>query len=193
MSVLKKILDELDEMFIVNNISNKHIEARMKYPKRILTVSDDTEFDDMIADYYNYHFTTCISQGGKLSRAEAASRAKEIIERDYRRKGKDKLNAYFDGKHGSSEGGMQGIFDIIMNSLRQEAISNHIQDVIDRYIRPTSYKEQLEIVKEIFGHMSYVPPYIDISNPEQYVQDYAELIRALSESITRNAAKIRRI
>ena len=57
----------------------------------------------LIADYYNYHFTKCISTGGELSRADAAGRAKEIITENYRRRRLDKLNAYSDGKREQME------------------------------------------------------------------------------------------
>ena len=110
MSTLDNILRELDETYLVKHITKIHDEARIQYPLKSITVGDDTEFDDTIADYYNYHFTKCISSGGKLTRAESAGRAKEIITKEYRRKGMDKLSAYSDGKTGMN-GGMRAILD----------------------------------------------------------------------------------
>ena len=193
MSTLKKILDELDELYIVNKICNQHFVTRGNYPNKEPKVKDDIEFDDMIADYYNYHYTTCISHGGELTRADAAGKAKEIIEREYKRKGKDRLHAYQDGIKGSHEGGMQAILTIILNYLMDEVVEHHIRDVIDRYVRVTSYEEQVKIVKEIIAHMTYVPSYIDPNHPERYAKNYEELIRGLSENINRNAARFRRL
>ena len=102
MNTLDLILKELDETYIAEFVTRIHDETRMQYPLHSIVVKDDIEFDDIIADYYNYHFTKCISSGGKLSRSEAAGRAKEIIERAYKAKGMDKLNAYSDGKIGTN-------------------------------------------------------------------------------------------
>ena len=43
------------------------------------TVDSFEEFSKVIADYYNYHFSICNSNGGRLSEAEACQTAKEII------------------------------------------------------------------------------------------------------------------
>ncbi|MBN1551693.1 hypothetical protein JW979_09495 [bacterium] len=69
MSKLDKILHELDELHIVNTITKQHDEARMAYRLSGITVADDDEFDNVVSDYYNYHFTTCISHGGNLPRS----------------------------------------------------------------------------------------------------------------------------
>jgi len=192
MSTLDSILRELDETFLVEQITKKHDEARIQYPLKSITVENDTAFDNLIADYYNYHFTKCISSGGELSRAEAAGRAKEIIIKEYRRKNLDKLNAYADGKTGTN-GGMRTILDIIMESLKEEAVERHIRDVIDRYIQPSSYEEQVAIVKDILKKIGREAPYIDYDNPERYARNYEELIRALVAHIRNQSTIFRRL
>jgi len=192
MSVLEKILQELDEAYIVQQITKKHDEARMQYRLNSITVSDDTEFDDVIADYYNYHFGKCISPGASLSRAEAAGRAKEIIDREYRRKGMDRLNAYSDGKEGTN-GGMRIILDIIMEHLKAESVELHVRDVIDRYIAPSSFEEQTNIIIEIIKKAGINTSNIDSDHPERYARNYEELIRGLVESIKTQSAKFRRL
>ena len=192
MSTLDNILRELDETYLVKHITKKHDEARIQYPLKSITVGDDTEFDDTIADYYNYHFTKCISSGGKLSRAESAGRAKEIITKEYRRKGMDKLNAYSDGKTGTN-GGMRAILDMLMESLKEEAVERHIRDVIDRYIQPSSYEEQVAIVKELLNKIGRHSSYVDYDHPERYARNYEELIRALVEHIRNQSAIFRRL
>jgi hypothetical protein len=155
------------------------------------TVSDDAEFDDVISDYYNHHFKQCISGEGALSRAEAAGRAKEIIERDYRRNGQDKLHAYANGKNGTN-GGMRAILDIIMEHLKEEAIERHIRDVLDRYVAPTSFDEQVSIVRELISRTGISSTYVDVNRPERYARNYEELIRGLAKSVKDQAAKLRR-
>lgn len=192
MGILNRILNELDETYIVEHITMQHDEARIQYPLKGITVSDDTEFDDVIADYYNHHFTKCISSGGSLSRAEAAGRAKEIISKEYNRKGMDRLNAYTDGKNGTN-GGMRTILDMIMENLKDEAINRHIRDVLDRYVAPTSFDEQVSIVKELIQKVGSGSTYLDANQPERYARNYEELIRGLADSIKAQAAKFRRL
>ena len=75
MSVLDRVLSELDESYIIENITKKHDEARIQYHLRSNTVSDDTEFDDVIADYYNHQFSMCakrIPTAGSLPTERAA-------------------------------------------------------------------------------------------------------------------------
>ncbi len=192
MSVLDNILQELDEIYIVEHITKKHDEAILQYHMDKNNVLDDTEFDDVIADYFNHHFTKCVSKGAALSRAEAAGRAKEIIEREYRRKGQDRLHAYSDGKNGSN-GGMRAILDIILESLKNEALERHVRDVLDRYVAPTSFEEQVSIVKEIISKTEISSDYVDVNHPERYARNYEELIRGLVESIKIQAAKLRRL
>ena len=191
MSILNKILHELDETYIVEHVTKQHDEARIQYPLKSITVSNDTEFDDVIADYYNHHFTKCISSGG-LARAEAAGRAKEIINKEYGRKGMDRLNAYTDGKNGTN-GGMRTILDTIMEYLKDEAVSRHIRDVLDRYVAPTSFDEQVSIVKELIDKVGSGSSYLDANQPERYARNYEELIRGLADSIKAQAAKFRRL
>ena len=95
MSVLDSILNELDEAYVVKNITGKHDEARLQYALKQNTVPDDAAFDQVIGEYYNYHFARCFSGGGPLPRREAAGRAKELLFDEYRRRhqGKDKLYA----------------------------------------------------------------------------------------------------
>ncbi len=191
MSVLERVLSELDESYIIENITKKHDEARIQYHLRSNTVSDDTEFDDVIADYYNHQFSRCFSSG-ELSRSEAAGRAKEIIAQEYRRKGRDKLHAYDDGKNGYN-GGMRAILDTIMEYLKGEAIERHIRDVLDRYVAPTSFDEQVGIVIEIISRTGLSSQYVDASRPERYARNYEELVRALVESMKLQATKFRRL
>ena len=61
MGLLEDTLRELDEPYIAQNVTLAHDKARMKYRLERITVESDSEFDDLIADYYSYHFGQCIS------------------------------------------------------------------------------------------------------------------------------------
>ena len=190
MSVLDRIMNELDELYIVEHVTRKHDEARMQYHLSSLTVSNDHEFHRVIGDYYNYHFSKCISSGGKLSNKDAADEAKNIVFGAYQRRQKDKLEAYSDGKRGTN-GGMRAILDIIMEFLKEKSINIHVKDVIDRYIQPSSFEEQKSIVKELLSRTGELPSHIDKSQPEKYARDYEQLIRLLMEIIKNLSSKLR--
>ena len=190
MAIIDNILEELDETFVTQHVSKKHDEARLQFRLNSITVTSDTELDDTLADYYNHHFSFAIAPGAKLPRAEAAGKAKEIIEREYQRKGRDRLYIYDDAKTGNN-GGMRYILDVIMEHLKAEAIEHHIRDVIDRYIAPSNFDEQVEIIRQIiarFGSSKHLDP----SYPERYAKDYEALIRDLSNIMNVQAGRFRR-
>ena len=60
---IANLLAELDERTIARKIGIPHDEARMQYSLRSNTVGSYEEFSRIIADYYSYHFTTCVSLG----------------------------------------------------------------------------------------------------------------------------------
>jgi hypothetical protein len=193
MGVLDSMLQELDELYITQNVMSGHDEARMQYRLESVTVESDAEFDEVIADYYNHHFTRCISGGGSIPRAEGAGRAKQIIEQDLRRHGRDILDAYKDGKDGSN-GGMRAILDIIMEHLKAEAREHHVKDVFDRYVAPSSWEEQVAIIKELLVVLKRTGATgFDYDHPERYAKNYEELIRAFSEGLQRSASRFRRL
>jgi len=181
MGVLENIIKELSKDYVTEHIERPNNEARIGFHLSSNTVPDDASFENLIGNYYNHHFTKCVSNGGELTRAEATGRAKEIITENYRRRRLDKLNAYSDGINGSN-GGMMAIIDIIMEKLKNDSKERHIQEVIDRYIAPTSWEERVEIIKELFD---FYPKSLklDSDHPERYASNYEELIKALMESL----------
>jgi len=191
-NVLDKILSELDEIYLVQNVTKKHDETRMKYRLESITVQDDHEFNRIIGDYYNFHYASCISSGGTLTPENAAEEAKYIVFGEYHRKRLDKLQAYSDGKNGTN-GGMRAILDIILDTLKSKAIESHIRSVIDRYIQPSSFEEQVEIIKQLMTRIEGIPSYVDTNHPERYARDYEDLIRGIVESKRRIFAQLRRI
>jgi len=191
MATIDRILEELDETYITRNITRRHDEARLQYRLNSITVSSDAEFDDIIADYYNHHFSHAIAPGSTLPRSEAAGRAKEIIEREYRRLNRDRLNAYDDAKTGNN-GGMRAMLDMIMEHMKAEAVERHIRDVIDRYVAPSSFDEQVEIIRQLIPK-SGAERHLDATYPERYARNYEDLIRGIAESRNRMGSQFRRM
>ena len=192
MGVLDQILSELDESFVIQHVTGAHDDASVSYRLRANTVSNDAEFDNTIADYYQHHYSRCVAIGGSLTRAEAAGKAKNIIEHEYRNKGMDKLNAYQDGKSGTN-GGMRKILDMITDRLKAEALEFHIRDVLDRYIAPSGYDEQVSVIHELITRMNIPSDKIDARHPERYARHYEELIRALVHTMNSQYASFRRL
>ena len=66
MATINIILSALDEREIARRVAISHDEARMQYHLSSNIVADYNEFSNIITDYYNYHHTRCISNGGAI-------------------------------------------------------------------------------------------------------------------------------
>lgn len=190
MSKLQNIINELDELFIVNNVTGIHDDIRNQYPRRRLKVYSDEEFDDMIADYYNFHFTRCVSFGGQLTKSEAAGRAKEIIANALSEEGMNIIHAYYNGKNGL-HGGMNKILDIISETLKMEARERHVRSVLDKYIPQSNWEEKVSIMKEILQTIPGQANYIEKNQPERYAHDYERFVRSVINYINSKGKQLR--
>lgn len=193
MSLIQGLLEALDERTVARLIGLPHDEARMAYTLRSNTVPDFATFEDAIAGYFNYAFARSVSHGGHLSRSEAAGRAKEIIERAYRRRNGNLITAYNDARDGTN-GGMRQILDTLTEALRTEATERYVRQVFDTYVAPNSWEQKVEIIRQFIDHCgSTLPPSIRRDQPERYASDFQELIRAYSTAMQQTAAVFRRI
>ena len=193
MTALENLLSALDEGTIAGRIGIPHDEARLRYPLGSNTVDSFDQFRDTIADYYNYHFTACVSNGGRLSSSEAYGRAKETLERENRRRRGDIVSAFNDA-HLGTNGGMRVILDILAESLKAEAVERYITGVFDRYVTPNSWETKIEVVRQFLaacGHL--LASSIVMTQPERYARDYAELIRAYVQGLQQTSAIFRRL
>jgi len=190
---INSLLAELDERTIAQRIGISHDEARMQYHLHANTVASFEEFDQIIGDYYNQHFTACISHGGRLSDSEASSRAKEVIEQEYRRRNLDIVAAYNDAHDGTS-GGMRAVLDTIAEGLKAESLERYIRDVFDRYVTPNSWEQKVEILRQFIAQCG-VPlgSSIQADQPERYARNYQELIRSYVEALQKTSSVFRRL
>ncbi|MFH1742655.1 MAG: hypothetical protein ABIH23_26925 [bacterium] len=193
MSAIHRLVQALDERTIADQIGKRHDEARMFHFLRSNTVDSFSEFSDVIGDYYNYHFTRCVSNGGALSKADATSRAKEIIEEEYRRQDGNIVNAYNDA-HDGTHGGLRAILDLICEGLKAESVENYTRQQFDLYVSPADWNEQVQIIREfIERHRDFLGSSIQADNPQKYARDYKELITAFVREIRRTSRAFRRI
>jgi len=189
---LDYLLEMLDEQGIARNVSIPHDEARMRYSLRKNTVSNFEEFTGVITDYYNHHVSQCVMHGGYLSRTEAAGRAKQILEQEYRRQGGTIVTAFNDARDGTN-GGLRIVLDRIAESLKTESVERYIRDAFDRYVTPNSWDQKVDIMRQFiarFGHL--LSSSIRANQPERYAQNYEELIRSYVDSLKKTSSIFRR-
>ena len=192
MGNINALLDALSERTIAREIGLAHDEARMQYHLDSNTVRDFDEFSRTIADYYNHHFTECVSGGGSLSVAEAGGRAKEIIGREYRRRGGDVTSA-FNNAHDGTDGGMRAVLDIICEGIKAESVERYIRDMFDRHVAPNSWDDKVDIIRQFISRCgAQLSSSIRASQPEAYAQNFEELIRSYANALRQTSAMFRR-
>ena len=194
MASIQSMVSELDERAITQQVSIKHDETRIKYRIDTNTVNSYTEFSDRIGNYCNYHFITCVSNGGALSESDAASRAKKLLEQEYRRNGRgDIVAAYNDARDGTN-GGLRRVLDIIAEGLKSEAVDNYVTDVFDRYIEPNSWEQKVDMIRQFIAHCGVsLSRDIQTDKPERYASNYKELINSYVQALRQTSSIFRRL
>ena len=183
MCMIDSLCAALSENEIARNVGIPHDEARASYALRKNTVNDFNEFNDLIAKYYSYHITQCVIPGGRLAHFEAAGRASEILEREYKRQGGDLMSAYRDA-HDGTNGGMRIILDIIADHLKAESGERYVRAEFHRYVDPSSWDQKVEIVRQFIDRNRHIlGSSIDAAHPERYAQNYDELIKAFMDAL----------
>lgn len=193
MESLNSLLEALDEATIVRKIQIPHDEARNHFRLDSNTVGSFDEFSRVIGDYYNFHFSRCLSRGGRLSTAEAAGRAKEILVREYRRRGGDIVAAFRDAEEGR-EGGLREILDKIADALKAEAVERYTRAMFDRHVAPSEWGQKVAILRQFIAKFGHVLGHsIDRDEPERYAANYEELIRSFLSGMQQTSAVFRRM
>ena len=193
MPAIMSILNALDERTIAREVGIPHDEARMRYPLSTNTVASFREFEEVIANYVNYHYAQCVSRGGRLSWVDAIGRAKEIIEQEWRRRRGDLVSAYNDA-HDGTNGGMRTILDAIAEALKAESVERLVRDVFDRYVAPNDFEAKVEIIRQFIDQCGpYLSSSIQANRPERYAQNYRELVREYVEGLRQTSSMFRRL
>ena len=188
MAAIHSLMMELDERTIAQRVGIAHDEARMKYQLSSNTVSDFSEFSNIITDYYNYHHTTCISRGGHLSISEAYGKAKELLEREYRKKGGDIVTAFNDARDGTN-GGLRAILDTILDGIKVEVIERYMTEVFDRYVAPNSWEQKVDMIRQFMAYCGdMLSSSVVASQPQRYAHDYSGLIRSYIDGLQKTSS-----
>ena len=190
---INTLLSELDERTIAQKIGIPLDEARMRYRINSNTTSNFGEFTWIIGDCLNEIFTSCISRGGTLPVSEAAGRAKEILEQEYRRRGGDLVTAFNDA-HDGTNGGLRVVLDTIAEGLKAESVERYIRDAFDRHVAPNSWEQKVEIIRQFIAHCgAFLSSDIRTHQPERYARDYQDLIRSYISALQRTSSIFRRL
>jgi len=193
MTAVESLLNALDERTIARQVGIRHDEARMSYHLQSNTVATFDEFSWIIGDYYNYHYTTCVSNGGRLSASEAEGRAKEIIEQQYRKRNGDTVTAFNDC-HDGTNGGLRAVCDMVSESLKADGVQRYIRAVFDHYVNPASWEEKVAIMRQFLDRCgAYLSSSINLNQPERYAQNYNELIQTYTRALQQNSSVFRRL
>lgn len=194
MNTINSVLQALDERTIAQRIGIPHDETRMRYPMNRSTVRDFSEFNQIIGQYYNHHFTSCVSRGGSLSSVEASSRAKDILNREYRRRNGGDIKSAFNDAHDGTNGGLRGILDILAETLKADSVEHYTRDIFDRFVEPNNWEQKVQIIREFINQYgSQLGSSIQSHQPERYANDYENLIRSFVESLKRTSQIFRRM
>jgi len=194
MAAIDNLLTALSERQITRQVALGHDEARMNYHLHSNIVANFDEFGDILADYYNQHFTRCVSGGGSLSSAEAAGRAKELLEREYRRRNNGDIVTAFNDAHDGTNGGMRVVLDKLAEAIKAESVERYIREVFDRYVAPNAWDDKVEIIRQFISSCgSYLASSIRTDQPERYAQNFQELIRSYVESLQNTSSIFRRL
>ena len=193
MPAIDNLLTALDERHMAQAVGLHHDEARMRYSLGSNTVESFEEFTDLIGNYYNHHFTCCISGGGALSRAEAAGRAKEILEQEYRRRNGTIVTAFNDA-HDGTNGGVRAVLDKIAEAIKVKAVERYVREMFDCHVAPNAWEDKVEIIRQFIdrcgGNLSSS---IRAHQPERYAQNYQELIRSYVDALQGTSSIFRRL
>jgi hypothetical protein len=192
MSTIDNLLMEINEGAISREVGLKHDDARNHYQLRSNVVTSYDEFTRTIGDYYNFH-VSFVRGCGLMAQSDAQAKAKRIVEQAYRRNNGDIISAFRDASD-SVNSGMRGILDKIAETLKFEDIEDYIKTVFDRYVQPASWEQKVEIIGQfIRKYGPVISSLVEVDRPEQYAQNYQELIRLYMENLRRCSSVFRRL
>jgi hypothetical protein len=192
MSDIDALIRSLKSGAVAQNVGIDHDEARMQYRPRGNRVSSVREFERIIGDYYNQHFSRTVGSG-QLRHFEAVQRAKQILTREYRRRNKSLVNAVHDAKEGTN-GGMRAILDTLADALKNESTQHYMQETLDQARELDSWHQRVDLARQFqqrYGHM--LGDSVQSLPAEAFAHDFDELIQSYVQHIDEVEQQFRRV
>jgi len=193
MAAIDELVYSLLETTVARNVTNAHDEARGRYLLPSNTVRDWPSFEDTIADYHGYHYARCVGQGGRLSRTEALGQAKEILEREYRRRRSDIAGAFADARDGTNSG-LRGVLDVQADGIKADSVRHYATAQFDSRVAPNDFEAKVEIIRQFivrFG--AQLGSSVHANRPERYAHDYRPLIESYIQGLQATSSIFRRL
>lgn len=183
----------LDEREIANRVAIRHDEARARYALPANRVSSFEDFTEQITRYYDYHYSTCVAGGARLSPPEARSEAKQLLESRLRR-GEGDIVTWFARARDGLDGGLRVCIDNLAEALKERAVAHYIRDTFDNHFAPHRWEEKVEIIRQFIERCGpYLSTSIQTETPERYAHDVQSLINEYFQSLRRTSAMFRRL
>ena len=192
MAVIDELIYALQETTVAREVAIRHDDARSQYRPPRNTVRGWREFEDIIADYYAFHYSQCVAPGAHLSRTEALGRAKEILEREYRRRHSDIAGAFADARDGTASG-VFGVINALADGIKADSIRYYATEQFDSRV-PPDFDAKVDLIREFIARCgAQLGDAIQRNRPERYAEDYRQLIEAYVAGLQQTSAVFRRI
>lgn len=193
MSQIDELVHSLLDTTMAQRVTLAHDDARERYHPPSLTVPNWRAFEDVIADYYRFHYGLCVAAGAALSRAYALGKVKELLEREYRRRRSDIMGAFADAMEGTN-GGLRAVLDSISEGLKAESVQFYVQNQFDSRVAPNCFEAKVEIIRQFIERFgAQLGDTIQRNRPERYAQNYQDLIRAYVAGLQQTSSIFRRL
>lgn len=193
MADIDDLVHSLQDTTVARRVTLTHDDARGQYRLPNPTVPNWQVFQDAIADYYRFHYGSCVAPGAHLSRTEALGKAKDLLEREYRRRRSDIMGALADATEGTN-GGLRVVLDTIAEGIKAESVQHYAQEQFDSRVAPNDFEAKVDIIRQFiarFGHQ--LGDTIQRNRPERYAQDYRTLIEAFVDGLRQTSSIFRRL
>lgn len=185
------LLDEISPELVAQRVGSAHDTARLSYSCPVRGIATLSDFETAITDYYQHHFTSCIGRGGRISQVNARGRAREIVDASYRSRGGNFLSAFRECRDGIGHG-LRGILDIICDELKAEGEERYIRDAFDRHVCPSSWRDRVDIMRQFLERYGTYIPCEGRRTPEEYANDYEDLILAYVHALRKVRSALHR-
>lgn len=190
MSAFRDLMEHLQPERVAQRVALPHDEARLRYPLTSNTVGSTREFLTIIADYYAYHVTTCVTPGGTIARAQAEAEAKQLVQAAYRRRRLSIQNAVSDAKTGTN-GGLARVLDAIADGLRERAVQNYVETRMDRAVTLDSWEDKVAFMRDFLANNPALPPEVRAGPPERYAASWDAIYREYLDAVNAISSRLR--
>jgi hypothetical protein len=179
--ILDYILEQIDPDYIDTTITRPLDEARSTFILEKVKVDTYEELLDVLTAFYIHLYRNTYDKTLKISKDKFSIEALDLFHKTFPSK-TDTNEAIANGLIGLN-GGLRLILDQITDYLINETRNKHILTVIHESINPLNYELKKQLINVIIRREEEK---LNISeeklNPEKYVENYIEIIKAYASS-----------